>query len=82
MPRVSQSTIPTVPPEAAAPALRGAIALPRSAGTWWLVAAAFVSLLAYYVAGIDQGALSVFGSDMHIHELMHDGRHVLAFPCH
>ena len=57
-------------------------ALPLAAGTWWLVATALFSLLVYYVVGIDQGALSVFGNDMHIHEFMHDGRHVLAFPCH
>ena len=53
-----------------------------AAGTWWLVATVVFSLLVYYFVGVDQGAVSVFGSDMHVHELLHDGRHLLAFPCH
>ena len=44
--------------------------------------AAVVALLVYYFIGVDQGALSVFGSDMHVHEFVHDGRHFLGFPCH
>lgn len=36
-------------------------------------------LLAYLVA-FDQGALSQTG--MYLHELMHDGRHLLGVPCH
>lgn len=43
---------------------------------------AFLALLTYYFVGIDQGAVSVFGSDMHIHEFVHDARHLLGFPCH
>ncbi|WP_436533713.1 CbtB domain-containing protein [Actinoplanes sp. HUAS TT8] len=35
--------------------------------------------LAYLVA-FDQGALSRSG--MYMHELMHDGRHLLGVPCH
>jgi hypothetical protein len=56
------------------------IALPRSAGTWWLVASVMFSYLLYYFVGLDQGAVSVFGFDMH--EFMHDGRHFASFPCH
>ncbi|MEU4426526.1 CbtB domain-containing protein [Actinoplanes sp. NPDC024001] len=36
-------------------------------------------ILAYLVA-FDQGALSQSG--MYLHELMHDGRHLLGVPCH
>lgn len=36
----------------------------------------------YYFIGVDQGAVSVFGRDMHIHEFVHDARHFLGFPCH
>ena len=36
-------------------------------------------LLAYLVA-FDQGAVSQSG--MYLHELMHDGRHLLGVPCH
>ena len=78
---VSDSTTVAVPQEAAPWTVRGPIAL-GSAGTWWLAATVMFALLAYYFVGVDQGAVSVFGNDMHIHELVHDGRHVLAFPCH
>jgi hypothetical protein len=36
-------------------------------------------LLAYLVA-FDQGAVSQSGT--YLHELMHDGRHLLGVPCH
>jgi hypothetical protein len=48
----------------------------------WLVGGLAVAAAVYYFVGIDQGIVSVFGSDTHIHELMHDGRHLLGFPCH
>jgi hypothetical protein len=51
-------------------------------GAFWLGGAAVVALLLYYFIGVDQGALSVFGNDMHIHEFVHDSRHFLGFPCH
>jgi hypothetical protein len=59
-----------------------AIALPLAPDTWWLVATVLFSLLLLYFVGIDQGAVSAFGRDMHIHEFMHDGRHFLSYPCH
>jgi hypothetical protein len=61
---------------------RAPISIPLVAGPWWLVATALLSLILYYFIGIDQGALSVFGSDTHIHEFVHDARHFLGFPCH
>ncbi|RUP04703.1 MAG: CbtB-domain containing protein [Mycobacterium sp.] len=48
----------------------------------WLAATAFLALLAIYFVGIDQGAVSLFGSDTHVHEFFHDARHLLGFPCH
>ncbi|MBS2532905.1 CbtB-domain containing protein [Catenulispora sp. NF23] len=48
----------------------------------WIGGALLFGLLAYYFIGVDQGAVSVFGSDMHIHEFVHDSRHLLGFPCH
>jgi hypothetical protein len=45
------------------------IALPRSARAWWLVASVMLSFLLYYLVGLDQDAVSVFGLDMH--EFMH-----------
>ncbi|MEW5808491.1 MAG: CbtB-domain containing protein [Actinomycetota bacterium] len=41
-----------------------------------------LALIAYYFVGYDQGAVSVFGSDTHVHEFLHDARHLLGFPCH
>jgi len=37
-------------------------------------------LLLAYLVGFDQGAVSQSG--MYLHELMHDGRHLLGVPCH
>lgn len=37
-------------------------------------------LLAIYLVQFDQGAISQSG--MFLHELMHDGRHLLGVPCH
>lgn len=47
-----------------------------------LVALTLLALIAYYFIGYDQGAVSVFGSDTHVHEFVHDARHLLGFPCH
>jgi hypothetical protein len=44
-----------------------------------LLAAAF-ALLVIYMVSFDQGALSQSG--LFVHELMHDGRHLLGVPCH
>jgi putative cobalt transporter subunit CbtB len=48
----------------------------------WLSVTAFLALLVLYFVGMDQGATSIFGSDTHVHEFMHDARHLLGFPCH
>lgn len=47
-----------------------------------LTATVLIAALAYYFLGYDQGAVSVFGADTHIHEFVHDARHFLGFPCH
>ena len=44
------------------------------------LAALFVLLSIAYLVQFDQGALSRSG--MFLHELMHDGRHLLGIPCH
>ncbi len=41
----------------------------------------FVLLLAIYFVGAEEGATAVF-KGMYIHEFVHDGRHLLGFPCH
>ena len=58
------------------------IALPLAPGTRWMVGAVLFAMIVYYFIGIDQGALSVIAGDMHVHEFVHDARHLLGFPCH
>jgi hypothetical protein len=61
-----------------------AIALDLSAASaaLWLAGTVFLALLVLYFVGVDQGATSIFGSDTHVHEFVHDARHLLGFPCH
>ncbi len=58
------------------------VVVPAARVVWWLVGTVFVALAVYYFIGVDQGATSVFGSNMGIHEFVHDARHFLGFPCH
>jgi hypothetical protein len=58
------------------------LVLPASRAILWLAGTALFALAVYYFIGVDQGAVSVFGNDTHIHEFVHDGRHFLGFPCH
>lgn len=48
----------------------------------WLSLTAVLALVLLYFIGMDQGATSVFGDNMYIHEFVHDARHLLGFPCH
>ena len=41
----------------------------------------FVLLLAIYFVGAEEGATSLI-KGMYVHEFVHDGRHLLGFPCH
>ena len=47
----------------------------------WLIFAALLSLVAWYFVSAEQGATSLF-SGTAVHEWLHDGRHLLGFPCH
>ena len=47
----------------------------------WLVFAGLIALIAIYFVGAEEGATSVI-SGMYVHEFVHDGRHMLGFPCH
>jgi hypothetical protein len=46
----------------------------------WALFALSLLMLVYFV-GADQGATSIFRGTV-IHEFVHDGRHLLGFPCH
>ena len=59
-----------------------AVDLSAATAALWLAGTVFLALLVLYFVGVDQGATSIFGSDTHVHEFMHDARHLLGFPCH
>ncbi|CAM2929608.1 CbtB domain-containing protein [Prescottella defluvii] len=45
-----------------------------------IIATVLLAFVVLYLVGFDQGAVSRSG--MFMHELMHDGRHLLGLPCH
>jgi hypothetical protein len=47
----------------------------------WAIFAGLLLLLAIYFVGAEEGATSLI-SGMYVHEFVHDGRHLLGFPCH
>lgn len=47
----------------------------------WAVFAGAVLLSLLYLVGMDQGATSLIPGSV-LHEFLHDGRHLLGFPCH
>jgi len=47
----------------------------------WLIFGGLLLLLAIYFVGAEEGATSLIGG-MYVHEFVHDGRHLLGFPCH
>jgi cobalt transporter subunit CbtB len=58
------------------------VVVPVSTAALWLASALFLGLAMYFLIGLDQGAVSVFGQNSNIHEFVHDARHLLGFPCH
>jgi hypothetical protein len=48
----------------------------------WAIFAGIVMLILLYFVGSEQGALAIFANNSYIHEFVHDGRHLLGFPCH
>jgi Probable cobalt transporter subunit (CbtB) len=47
----------------------------------WAILGGLVLLLALYFVGAEEGATSLVPG-MYVHEFVHDGRHLLGFPCH
>ncbi|MEU7021287.1 CbtB-domain containing protein [Streptomyces sp. NPDC046203] len=63
------------------PAVTVPVSLPVRSVLPWALFGGLLMLVALYFVGAEQGATSVFaGSD--VHEWVHDGRHLLGFPCH
>ncbi|KXV20343.1 cobalt transporter [Gluconobacter japonicus] len=57
------------------------IAIPVRALVPWAVFTVILSLILLYFVGAEQGATSLI-SGHEVHEFVHDGRHLLGFPCH
>ncbi|HEV7808812.1 MAG TPA: CbtB-domain containing protein [Solirubrobacteraceae bacterium] len=47
----------------------------------YAVFAGIVAMILIYFVGAEEGAASLI-SGSYVHELVHDGRHLLGFPCH
>ena len=47
----------------------------------WAIFAGLIMMLAIYFVGAEQGATSMVQGST-VHEFLHDGRHLLGFPCH
>ena len=60
----------------------GAVDLSGTKAALWLSLTTFMALAVLYFVGLDQGATSVFGHTTFLHELVHDARHLLGYPCH
>ena len=59
----------------------GAPAIPIRDILPWAVLGAVLAILLLYFVSTEQGAVSLFDG-MYVHEFVHDGRHLLGFPCH
>ena len=59
----------------------GVGAIPIRETTPWVVLGGLILLLGVYFVGAEQGATHIF-KGMYVHEFVHDGRHLLGFPCH
>jgi hypothetical protein len=47
----------------------------------WAILGGLSFLLAIYFVGAEEGATSLI-KGMYVHDFVHDGRHLLGFPCH
>lgn len=65
----------------AAPTAATVPVIPLSRVAPWLVLALLVALVAMYFVSSEQGATSLLLGTA-VHEWVHDGRHLLGFPCH
>ena len=67
---------------APAPTTKVAVApLPLKAIAPWAVFVGVLMMVLLYFVGAEQGATSVVSGE-DVHEWVHDGRHLLGFPCH
>lgn len=61
--------------------VRAPVAIPVRQILPWAVLCGLLCLIAIYFVGAEEGATSLI-SGTSVHEFVHDGRHLLGFPCH
>ena len=59
----------------------GPVAIPVRELLPWAIFAGLMLMLAIYFVGAEEGATSLIRGTA-VHEFVHDGRHLLGFPCH
>jgi hypothetical protein len=57
------------------------VAIPVREVLLWAIFGGLLLMLAIYFVGAEEGATSIVPG-MYVHEFVHDGRHLLGFPCH
>jgi hypothetical protein len=57
------------------------VAIPVRQSLPWVIFGGLIFLLALYFVGAEEGATSLI-KGMYVHEFVHDGRHLIGFPCH
>lgn len=67
--------------QAAALPVATPVAIPLREVVPWAVFAGVILLSLLYLVGMEQGATSLTSGTV-LHEFLHDGRHLLGFPCH
>lgn len=61
--------------------VRGQAAIPVEDIVPWAVFGLLIAMICLYFVSTEQGAYALFDG-MYVHEYVHDGRHLLGFPCH
>lgn len=61
--------------------VHGQAAIPLADIVPWAVFGALIAAIFLYFVSTEQGAYALF-EGMYVHEFVHDGRHLLGFPCH
>lgn len=59
----------------------GPVAIPVRELLPWAIFAGLMLLMMIYFVGAEEGATSLIRGTA-VHEFVHDGRHLLGFPCH
>ncbi|GAA1241213.1 CbtB-domain containing protein [Prauserella halophila] len=77
---MSQPNVVSIPRTGAVPR-PDAIRIPLRDIVPWAIFTTLLALLVLFFVSTEAGAVSLV-SDGLVHEFVHDGRHLLAFPCH